>query len=296
MHPLRTRIAPTPSGFLHLGNTISFVATWALARAQSGWVLLRIDDLDDARRRPEYLEDIFRTLDWLGIDYDAGPSGPDDFLQHYSQHLRLPLYHEALAQLKDKGLLYACVCSRREIQQLSADGRYPGTCSDLDHDFTKPETAWRIKLPRTAEICFEEWNKGQACVDLQTEMGDFVVKQKNELPAYQIASLADDRYWQINFIVRGEDLRSSTAAQMYLARQLNYHNFQNTIFWHHGLITDASGRKLSKSEGADAIKSWREAGKSPAELFRMAADWLGAGPLEKGDPTELITSLKRSLF
>ena len=99
---IRTRLAPTPSGLLHPGNGVSFLVTWALARAAGGWILLRVDDLDGDRYRPEYLEDIFRTIDWLGIDYDAGPKNIADFEQHWSQHLRIPQYNDYLHQLREK--------------------------------------------------------------------------------------------------------------------------------------------------------------------------------------------------
>lgn len=291
MDQLRTRIAPTPSGYLHLGNAVSFVATWALARARGGWVLLRIDDLDASRCRPEYLEDIFETLDWLGLDYDAGPSGPDDFLKNYSQQLRLSAYREAIERLKEMGQLYACTCSRKQIQAASTDGNYPGTCRQLRRDFNAARTAWRVLVPEQTEVCFSDRQSGKCCADLSREMGDFVVRQKNGAPAYQIASLVDDVDWKINFIVRGQDLPASTAAQIYLAKHLGFSSFQNATFWHHGLITDPDGRKLSKSEGAAAMKSRREEKRDPGEVFRIAAQWLGVKE-EVGSGLELVDVLR----
>lgn len=290
---LRTRLAPTPSGYLHLGNAISFVVTWALARAHNGWVLLRIDDLDASRRRPEYLEDIFATLEWLGLDYDEGPSGPDDFLQNYSQQLRLTDYQEAVDKLKEQGNLYACTCTRKQIQDVSTNGLYPGTCRQLNRDFNAPKTAWRVLVPPATEVCFTEWKEGKYCLNLNQEMGDFVIRQKNRAPAYQIASLVDDRKWEINYIVRGEDLRASTAAQMFLAQELGYADFQTAIFRHHGLITGTNGRKLSKSEGAAAMKNWREEKRSPLEVYKMAANWLGiAGEVTSiADLVELLQTI-----
>ncbi|MCB0633004.1 MAG: hypothetical protein KDD15_24870 [Lewinella sp.] len=288
---LRTRLAPTPSGYLHLGNAISFVATWALARARQGWILLRIDDLDATRRRPEYLEDIFETLEWLGLDYDDGPSGPDDFLQNYSQQLRLPYYQKALEALLQTGDVYGCTCSRKQIQAAGTDGHYPGTCRLLARDLHAPKTAWRVSVTGQTEVCFTEWRSGKYCLDPGREMGDFVIRQKNGAPAYQIASLVDDRHWEINFVVRGEDLRASTAAQMYLANRMEFTGFQQATFWHHGLITDPAGRKLSKSEGAAAMKSWREENRSPLEVFSMAAQWLGVVE-EIGSGPELIDVLR----
>lgn len=289
---LRTRLAPTPSGYLHFGNALSFVLTWAIARTQKGWILLRIDDLDQARRRPEYLEDIFRTIDWLGIDYDEGPSGPDDFLATYTQQLRLSKYHQVIDRLKEMGQLYACTCSRKDIRLQSQDGNYPGTCRDKQLNFDAPRTAWRVKVFQNQEIAIPDWKGPNGSLDLAKEMGDFVILQKNGAPAYQIASLVDDERWRINFIVRGADLRPSTAAQLLLAQLLDYQTFIQASFWHHGLITGSDGRKLSKSEGADALKSRREAGEDPSSIVKMAAEWLGMGAKNIGTSGELLAALR----
>lgn len=290
---LRTRIAPTPSGLLHMGNALSFTMTWALARASAGWLLLRIDDLDVGRRRRSYLEDIFRTLEWLGLDYDAGPSGPDDFLSHYSQHLRMAEYQQALEQLRQAGHLYACTCSRRQIREASANGRYPLTCRSRSLDFSAPQTAWRIRLEENARsIAQQEWRAGPQYYDLIEGMGDFVVRRKDKLPAYQLASLIDDSRWDINFIVRGKDLHSSSAAQLYLSDKLGLGKFQQSGFWHHDLITDQRGRKLSKSAGAAAMRHWRQNGKSPAPIIQMAAAWLGVPSEEEITASELVQLLQ----
>jgi glutamyl-tRNA synthetase len=115
---LRTRIAPTPSGFLHAGNAVNFLITHELARAARGTLLLRIDDLDAERARPEYLDDIFRSLEWLGIDWDEGPTGPEDFLRNWSQRSRIERYSELLLGLRKGGHLYACECSRKAVPGL----------------------------------------------------------------------------------------------------------------------------------------------------------------------------------
>ena len=286
---IRTRLAPTPSGLLHAGNALSFIVTWLIARSQGGWILLRIDDLDRARRRPEYVDDIFRTLEWLGLDYDEGPAGPDDLSRHWSQHLRLEAYHRLLEDLAQGGHLYACRCSRREIQAISADGLYPGTCRLRGRPLTEAGSAWRIRVPEDTRIDFREWEQpARRSVELARELGDFVVRQKNGLPAYQVASLADDLHWKIDFIVRGEDLLASTAAQCFLALSSGRPAFTETVFWHHGLLTDEQGGKLSKSQGAASLQAWREQGRSPEELFRQAAEWLRLPPL--GNLSELLAA------
>ena len=302
---LRTRIAPTPSGFLHAGNGISFILTYAIARAFDGTILLRIDDLDAERMRPEYVEDIFRTLDWLGLEYNEGPTSPDDFFQNFSQHKRLDIYYNLIGKLQITDLLYECHCSRKQINLTSTNGLYPKTCRNnhlTTHDVHKKETAWRIRVENFTTICFNEWRKEKATIQLDTTMGDFIIRQKNGLPSYQIASLADDELFNINFIVRGNDLLNSTAAQVFLAEQIGHSQFSKNTFYHHPLLKntpsqrDAFGRrinegiKLSKSAGATALKEWRAAQRSPLELYRKAAEWLSF-PIKTIENIENINDL-----
>ncbi len=292
---LKTRLAPTPSGLLHPGNGLSFVFTWVLARAARGRILLRIDDLDEGRRREEYVEDIFYTLEWLGIDYDEGPSGPEDFFSRWSQHRRLDLYHQALARLADARKCYACVCSRADVARLAGPGGlYPGTCREAGLPLDHPETAWRMRMPKGgAELSCATWGGGELLLDA-AQMGDFIVKQKNGLPAYQVASVVDDLYFGVNAIVRGIDLLPSTAAQLFLARQLGLADFDHIRFVHHGLLTEANGEKMSKSKGAGSLRAWREAGRSPSVLYRQAGAWLGAPPDVSNEVEELVGWLQQA--
>ncbi len=307
-NPLKTRLAPTPSGFLHLGNGASFVATWALARAFGGQILLRIDDLDAERMRPEYVEDIFRTLDWLGLDWDEGPFSVEDFSRNWSQHLRLDMYEKALSDLKKTGNLYACHCSRKDIKLHSKNGLYPNTCRQnrlLDIENTanyEKNTAWRIIVEENKNVSFNRFDEKTSArfqtsptlmpINLSQTMGDFIVRQKNGLPSYQLASLMDDGYFNINFIVRGEDLLHSTAAQISLAEQLNQTDFLNTNFWHHPLIVDADGSKLSKSEGAASLLAFREKNNSANIVAKQAAKWLGFVNFDGKTASELVDFIK----
>lgn len=273
---LITRLAPTPSGFLHRGNGLSFVLTWVLARAQEGKVLLRIDDLDRQRYRSEYVDDIFRTIDWLGLDFDLGPEGPDEFEAKFSQRHRLELYHQYLEKLKQYGQVYACTCSRKQVRANAIDGfLYDGNCRKLSYKLDAEGVAWRVGLPREAQVQIVDWQRLEPSVlDLRAGIGDFVIRKKDKYPAYQLASLIDDCHWNINFVVRGEDLLWSSAAQLWLARQLGLEGFQSNLFWHHELVLDAKGEKLAKSKGADALKIWRENGKSPQKIYHQAAKML----------------------
>ncbi|MBX2875881.1 MAG: hypothetical protein KTR30_27420 [Saprospiraceae bacterium] len=292
--PLLTRLAPTPSGFLHAGNGLSFVMTWVLARAQAGKVLLRIDDLDRQRFRQEYVEDIFRTIDWLGLDFDLGPSGPDEFEAKYSQRHRMELYRQYLDKLQQNGLVYACTCSRKRVREAAINGfLYDGHCRKGGHPLDTEGAAWRIALPAVAQVEMRDWQHPDPMVlDLNIGMGDYVVRKKDQFPAYQLTSLIDDSHWNINFVVRGKDLLWSSAAQLWLAQQLNVGGFQQSLFWHHELLLNEEGEKLAKSKGASALKTWRESGDSPHKIYRLAAKML-ALPEQLGEslPT-LIQALK----
>ena len=238
-----TRIAPTPSGYLHQGNAFNFLLNWLLARSQGGKVLLRVDDLDAPRAKPEYVSDVFETLDWLGIDWDIGPNGPDDLASNWSQSHRLPMYHELLKKLKEQGYLFACECSRKDL--VDSGGVYPGTCLHKNIALDAPDVAWRVKVEADAVIHFTDGWQGALQYALGQEMGSFVVRRRDGIPAYQIASLADDAHFGVNSIARGMDLLPSTAAQLYLAQLLGIDSFTQTQFYHHPLILDDNGQKLS---------------------------------------------------
>mgnify|MGYP000884080576 CR=1 FL=1 len=265
-----TRLAPTPSGFLHAGNAINFLITDRLARAAGARLRLRIDDLDAERVRPPYLEDVFLSLAWLGIVPDEGPVSVDDHQRHWSQQARIPRYQELLDRLRVDGHLYACTCSRKEMSVA------PCGCRTARKPFNAPDTAWRLHVPDGTTARVEELSGDAENVRLDALMPDPVVRQRNGRPAYQIASLADDVDHGITFIVRGMDLQPSTACQLYLARLLGLERFLEVRFLHHPLAVDDAGKKLSKSEGASSLKAMREAGRTPDELVERAERVLNA--------------------
>ncbi|MDX5482679.1 MAG: glutamate--tRNA ligase family protein [Hymenobacteraceae bacterium] len=272
--PIKTRIAPTPSGYLHLGNALSFAITWALARKQQGIVALRIDDLDNARFRPEYLQDIFDTLNFMGLDYDEGPRNPQDFQENYSQLLRLKSYQAQLDKLVQQGMVYACPCSRSQINALSPQGLYPLTCRDEQLPLDAPNSAWRVRIPEGTTISFNDQLLGTCTVALALEMPDFVVRRKDGIPAYQIASIVDDMAMSVNLIVRGEDLMLSTAAQLFLAQHTGAAAFTEAAFVHHPLIV-SEGNKLSKSHDALSLTEMRKTGLTTKQLWQKLAELLG---------------------
>ncbi|OGX91351.1 glutamate--tRNA ligase family protein [Hymenobacter coccineus] len=265
------RLAPTPSGCLHLGNAVNFVLTWLLTRRAGGTLHLRIDDLDRARLRWPYLDNIFRVIDWLGIDYDQGPRSPDDFLRHYSQLLHLPEYNAVLRRLAQRpGLLEASHRSRTGA---------PGALVP----FATPGAAWRALVPPATAVPWPDAGQGPTQVLLGEVMPDFVIRKKDGVAAYQVASVVDDLRLGTTLIVRGLDLQPSTAAQLWLAAKLSEtaaFNAQRIQFYHHDLLTDAAGQKLSKSQqGALATGVL---GQERGTVFRAVAQLLKL-PAEVGE-------------
>lgn len=267
--PRLTRLAPTPSGFLHVGNLLSFAATLALAERNNAAILLRIDDLDRERLRPAYLQDIFDTLHYMNIPWHQGPRNPADFSAHWSQSLRMPHYHHLLDALRQGGHLFACDCSRTQL----ADGVYAGTCRHKNIPLDSPGAAWRLKTDPGATVAIRT-PKGTSAAKLPPQMYDFVVRKKNGDPAYQLASVADDLHFGVNLVVRGEDLLPSTIGQLYLASLLPANAFPDTIFYHHPLLEAPSGLKLSKSAGDTSIQHMRLQSLTPAQICTAAAQMI----------------------
>jgi len=265
--PIIGRLAPTPSGYLHLGNAVNFVLTWLLVRRAGGTLHLRIDDLDRARLRRPYLENIFRVIDWLGLDYDHGPTGPDDFLRHHSQLLHLPAYNRVLRRLAQRpGLLYGSGRSRTE------DGAPAGL------PLATPGAAWRARVPGATLVSFADGWQSAVQVALAAEMPDFVVRKKDGVAAYQLASVVDDLRLGTTLLVRGHDLLPSTAAQLWLAAQLpETAGFNATCirFFHHALLTNAAGHKLSKSTQAAGEAGVLAHPDGPPGVYRAVAALLG---------------------
>jgi glutamyl-tRNA synthetase len=260
------RLAPTPSGYLHLGNAVNFVLTWLLVRRAGGVLHLRIDDLDRARLRRPYLENIFQVINWLGLDYDHGPSGPDDFLQHHSQLLHLPDYNRLLRRLAQQpGLVYGSPRSRTALTEATAV------------PLATPGAAWRARVQGGTAVAFADGWRGAAQVPLAAEMPDFIIRKKDGVVAYQLASVADDLRLGTTLIVRGLDLLPSTAAQLWLAAQVSEtHAFSpaRMQFYHHGLLTDAAGNKLSKSTQATGDQGVLGLA-GPAVVYAAVAQLLG---------------------
>jgi len=269
VHFNKTRIAPTPSGFLHLGNALSFSLTSALAKLHGAKILLRIDDMDQARAEQAYIQDIFDTLNFLEIPWDDGPHNAEEFRDNYSQLHRLTLYSEAIEQLRDNGLLFACTCSRKQLEKEAC------TCFNRKIPLDTKDAAWRLHTYNNRKLSIRDYNDQPVTVILPVEMQNFVVRKKDGFPAYQLTSVIDDLFFGVNLIIRGQDLWSSTLAQHELALALGKNQFQDITFYHHPLLTDELNQKLSKSAGATSVRYLRQNGKSPAQIYTMIAKMLG---------------------
>jgi glutamyl/glutaminyl-tRNA synthetase len=257
-----SRFAPTPSGYLHAGNALNFILTWTLVRAHHGTLHLRIDDLDAARTKPEYIAHIFRVLTWLGLDWDEGPCDVASFERTFALKHRMARYEAFKQSILSHPLVYACECSRKEILQHNPSGRYPFTCKDKNLSFVPRKHALRLHI--------EESSSANA-KSVASTMGDFVIWRKENLPAYQLASLVDDWRMGTTLLVRGEDLLPSTKAQRYLAEQFGLDAFLKVDSYHHALLTTSNAQKLSKSQRASPL----DLSVSPKPLFEIASQTLG---------------------
>ncbi|MBO9151266.1 glutamate--tRNA ligase family protein [Chitinophaga sp. GCM10012297] len=264
MNLSRTRIAPTPSGFLHLGNFFSFAVTAALAERTGAKTLLRIDDMDRDRVRPPYVQDIFDTLRFMGIPWQEGPMDAEDFNANFSQLHRMPLYEKALDQLAGSGRVFACACSRSQLAAAK-----PCACKDIP--LQQPGVSWRLRTDHETVLNVQTLSGKSIQATLPLSVKDFVVKKKDGFPAYQLSSVADDDHYNVDLVVRGQDLWDSTLAQLYLSRFIPGSSFSQNTFYHHPLLTESPGRKLSKSAGDTSIHFLRNEGKHAEDICALIA-------------------------
>lgn len=277
--PPVTRFAPAPTGFLHLGHVANALLVWGVARALGGRVLLRVEDHDRQRCRPEYERALLDDLDWLGFVPDRFPTdgyraGPCDGRQ--SDHDAV--YREATAALAAAGLLYGCACSRREIEEAGAPGgdelRYPGSCRARGLPLAA-DLAWRVRLPE-GEVRFDDALLGPQRQTPAAQCGDLAIRDRRGNWTYQLAVVVDDLRQGVSLVVRGQDLLASTGRQILLARLLG--RSEPPAFLHHGLLWKAPERKLSKADGDTGVRSLRAAGWRPERVLGEAAHRLGLLP------------------
>jgi glutamyl-tRNA synthetase len=249
-----TRIAPTPSGYLHEGNAANFMLVAFLAKAGGLRIQLRIDDLDRSRFRMVYLQDIFDVLQWMGIDWDDGPRDSAGFMRDYSQLLRLDVYDQMLSELRIRGAVYACRCTRSTGG--SGKSFCLADCPALGLSLDDPDLVWICRVDPDFEAGMHDYSGNLQKFSLsELGVGDFVVRRRREsvsarcFPSYQLASVADDVLYGTSLIVRGADLFHSSLRQLWLSHCLDLASFASIRFVHHELLMDAGQQKLSKSAG-----------------------------------------------
>ena len=269
----RGRLAPSPTGFLHRGHAATFLAAQRRAREADGALVLRVEDLDRERCKPEFRAALIEDMRWLGLDWQEGPDvggayGP------YLQSERLSFYREAWRRLAVSGMIYPCFCSRRDVERALVaphagehEPVYPGTCRPAEPTpVGGKQTAgvnWRFRTTPGETVNFVDGFAGRQEFVAGRNFGDFVVWRRDDVPAYQLAVVVDDARTQISEVVRGADVLESTAQQWLVYRALD---FDAPAFYHCPLVTDAQGVRLAKRAGAHSLRALREAGVNPADL------------------------------
>lgn len=271
------RFAPSPSGRMHLGNVFSALLAWLSVKSQNGEMVLRIEDLDPDRCRPEYAEILKDDLRWLGLSWDR---------EQTPQSLRTAAYEEVFERFRETGMVYPCYCTRTELHAASAphasDGRvlYAGTCRNLSEAERAQKTkapAWRLIMP-DREIAFMDGLQGAYNENLAADCGDIIIRRADGVYAYQLAVVTDDADGGITQVVRGMDLLSSTPRQIYLYELIGK---TPPAFYHVPLLVAPDGRRLSKREKDLDMGALRKSYTPEALLGHLA--YL-AGILEKDEP------------
>ncbi len=277
------RFAPSPSGRMHLGNVLTALVAWLSVRSQNGEMVLRIEDLDAQRCKPEYAVQLKEDLAWLGLDWDR---------EQIPQRLKTEDYDRFFKDLQDKKLVYPCYCTRQELHASSAphasDGRvlYAGTCRDLPADFVGQKApSWRVKVPEKV-YGFTDGLQGTFSENLATECGDFLLRRSDGNYAYQMAVVYDDVEAGVTEVVRGLDLLDSTPRQLYLYELLGA---TPPKFYHTPLLVASDGRRLSKRERDLDMGALRQR-MTPWELVGYLAHLIGLLPRNYPiSPRELVS-------
>jgi glutamyl-tRNA synthetase len=275
--PYRGRLAPSPTGLLHLGHARTFWTAYERARRANGALVLRNEDLDPQRSRAHFAEAMLEDLRWLGVGWDEGPDVGGPFAP-YSQSRRRDFYLAAWRALLAAGRIYPCVCTRKDLAAaaqapheagaVSDEQTYPGTCRPAEGARPAPAedpagVNWRFRVPAGEPVSFADGSQGPQTFTAGRDFGDFLVWRRDDVPAYQLAVVVDDAHMRITEVVRGADLLRSTARQILLQRALGY----DTPAYHHcDLMLDAAGARLAKRHDALSLRALRAAGHTPEQV------------------------------
>lgn len=284
------RFAPSPTGYMHLGNAWSFLLNWLALRSASGHILLRMDDIDPQRSREHYAKAIIEDLEWLDLDWDAWDD-PASMGGMCVQSQNLDHYGQAVKSLESSNLVYPCFCTRGELRSLAnaphvgdIGAPYPGTCRDLSQEQRAEKirggkaACLRLRCPEGA-VKFTDILQGTQCFSPLDFGGDFALKRSDGVFAYQLATVVDDARMGVNLVLRGRDLLSSTPRQLLLYHLLGH---KAPAFAHLPLLLDANGERLAKRHASLSLRSLRARGITNRQLIGELA-WR-AGILPEAEP------------
>jgi len=267
----RGRLAPSPTGYLHLGHARTFWVAQERARANGGVLILRNEDLDATRFKMEFVDAMLEDLRWFGFEWSEGPDCGGRFAP-YNQSERMEFYRGVLEKLRAGNSIYPCTCSRKDIQAATRaphandddEPIYPGTCrANRGSEIANQKFSWRFRVPDGETISFTDGNCGEQKFVAGKDFGDFIVWRGDDVPAYQLACAVDDAAMQVTEVVRGADLLVSTARQILLYRALG---FAPPKFFHCALLLDHKGERLAKRHDALSLRKLRELGETPQSL------------------------------
>ena len=269
----RGRIAPSPTGLLHVGHASTFWTAFQRALQAGGRLVLRDEDLDPQRSRPEFANAMLADLQWLGIRWDEGPDVGGPF-GPYRQSERRTVYLDIWTRLRRQGVLYPCSCSRRDLAESAQaphdnpendEPLYSGRCREKTSDAIDPAgTTWRFRVPDGATLRFDDGSAGAQAYTAGKDFGDFIVWRRDDVPAYQLAVVADDVAMKISEVVRGRDLLKSSARQLLVYEALGV---APPAFFHCPLVSDETGQRLAKRHDAMSLRALRASGVAPADVI-----------------------------
>ena len=295
------RLAPSPTGALHLGNVRTFMIAWLRARSRNGKLIMRMEDLDHPKDKPGAAAQAIEDLAWLGFDWD----------EEYVQSERKPIYAAATKALFEAGFIYPCVCTRKDVEAAQSAPHageqlyYPGVCRDRFPSWSEalavsPHPCWRFRVPGDEVVKFEDGFAGRYSQNVAMTLGDFPLARDEGGAGYTLAATLDDLLMGVTEVVRGDDLLPATPAQILLARAIlrtcrlsdsGNDGFSGLSYFHVPLVVGPDGRRLAKRHGDTRIASYRAGGRSPEEILGVLA--ASCGWCDPGERISLADLLPR---